>query len=121
MTRGDRIVVLVVVALAVGAWPIAGLASGAASGGTVAVVTGPGVTYRLPLDAARRLEVRGIEGPVTVEIAGGSVRVVEAPCRDHLCVRRGAVDAAGEAVVCAPNGVTVRITGRSDAPDAVIR
>lgn len=121
MTRGDRIVVILVVALAVAAWPIAGLASGAASGAAIAVISGRGGTYRVPLDADRRLAVRGLEGTVTVEVSGRSVRVLESPCRDHLCVQRGAIDAAGEVIVCAPNGVTVRIAGRSDAPDAVIR
>jgi len=121
VTRGDRIVVLVVVALAVAAWPIAGLAAGGASGAPVAVVTGPDVTYRVPLDAERRLEVRGLDGTVTVDIDDCSARVAESECRDGLCVSRGTIEAPGEAIVCAPNGVTVRISGRADAPDALIR
>lgn len=121
MTRGDRIVVLVVVALAVAAWPIAGLAAGGAPDASVAIVTGPDATYRVPLDAERRLEVRGLDGTVTVRVGERSVRVTESECRDGLCVGRGAIEAPGEAIVCAPNGVTVRISGRADAPDALIR
>jgi len=119
VTRGDRIVVAVVVILAIAAWPLAGLAAGRAA--AVAVITGPYATYRVPLDTSRRVDVRGLESTVTVVVGAGSVRVAESGCRDRLCVRRGAIDAAGAAIVCAPNGVTVRIGGRDDAPDALIR
>ncbi|HEY5517405.1 MAG TPA: NusG domain II-containing protein [Coriobacteriia bacterium] len=119
MTRGDRIVVAVVAVLAIAAWPLASMATGGDA--AVAVISGPYATYRVPLDAARRLDVRGLHGTVTVVVGAGSVRVAESDCRDHLCVERGAIAAAGMAIVCAPNGVTVRIGGRADAPDALIR
>jgi hypothetical protein len=108
-----------VAVLAIAAWPLAGMAAGGDA--AVAVVTGPNATYRVPLDTPRTLELTGLESTVTVVVEDGSVRVAESGCRDHLCVQRGAVDAAGDAIVCAPNGVTVRIGGRADAPDALIR
>jgi hypothetical protein len=119
VTRGDRIVVAVVAVLAIAAWPLAGMAAG--GGSAIAVVTGPSATYRVPLDTPRTLELKGLESTVTVVVEDGSVRVASSGCRDHLCVRRGAIEAAGAAIVCAPNGVTVRIGGRADAPDALIR
>jgi hypothetical protein len=117
--RGDRIVIAVVVVLAIAAWPLAGMAAG--SDAAVAVVTGPNATYRVPLDTPRTLKVTGLESTVTVVVEDGAVSVAFSGCRDHLCVQRGAVHAAGDAIVCAPNGVTVRIGGRADAPDALIR
>lgn len=119
MTRGDRIVVAVVALLALAAWPLASAAAGGAA--RVVVVSGPSATYRIPLDVPRRLEVRGLESTVTVVVEDGSVRVTDSGCRDRLCVRRGSVDVAGAAIVCAPNGVTVRIGGARNAPDALIR
>ena len=119
MTRGDRIVVMLVAALALAAWPLAGMASG--HDASVAVIAGPRATYRVPLDATRRLDVRGLESTVTIVVEHGSVRVADSGCRDRLCVQSGAISAAGSAIVCAPNGVTVRIGGRADAPDALIR
>lgn len=119
MTGGDRMVIAVVAALAIAAWPLAGMAAGGDS--AVAVITGPNATYRVPLDTPRTLELTGLESAVTVVVEGGSVRVTESGCRDHLCVQRGAVGSAGDAIVCAPNGITVRIGGRADAPDALIR
>ena len=119
MTRGDRIVVALVAALALAAWPLAGTASGRDA--SVAVITGPLASYRVPLDAIRRLDVRGLESTVTVVVDQGAVRVVDSGCRDRLCVQSGSISAAGSAIVCAPNGVTVRIGGRADAPDALVR
>jgi hypothetical protein len=119
VTRGDRIVVAVVAILAIAAWPLAGMAAGGDA--AVAVITAPDATYRVPLDASRRLDIAGLHGTVTVVVGAGSVRVSGSDCRDHLCVERGTIDAPGAAIVCAPNGVTVRIGGRADAPDALIR
>ena len=119
MTRGDRIVIAAVVVLAIAAWPLAGMAAGRDA--AVAVITGPDATYRIPLDTPRTLDVRGLESIVTVVVEGGSARVAESGCRDRLCIQQGPIDAAGTAIVCAPNGVTVRIGGRADAPDALIR
>lgn len=119
MTRGDRIVVLCVAVLALAAWPLAGMAAGGA--GAVAVVTGPDRTYRVPLDASRTLEADGLESAVTIVVEDARVRVSKSGCRDRLCVERGAIHRAGDAIVCAPNGVTVRIEGRTDAPDALVR
>jgi hypothetical protein len=119
VTRGDRFVVASVLALAALAWPVTYLA--AAGRSDVAVVTAPGGTSEIALRPDRTLGVAGARGPLTLELRDGAVRVLEAPCPDRLCVHQGSVSAVGSALVCVPNGVSVRVGGGSDALDAVIR
>jgi hypothetical protein len=119
VTRGDRFVVAVVIALAMLAWPATYLA--AAGRADVAVVTGPGGTSQIALRPDRTVEVEGARGPLMLEVRDGAVRVLEAPCPDLICVHQGAVSRSGSALVCVPNGVSVRVGGGSDALDAVVR
>lgn len=119
MTRGDRIVVVVVALLAVLAWPATMLA--AAGRSDVAIVTGPSGTTQVSLGSDRVLEVEGLRGIVRIEVSGESVRVAESACPDHLCVAQGRVSAPGAAIVCVPNGVSVRLGGGAHALDSVVR
>ena len=119
MTRGDRFVVAVVVALAALAWPATYLA--AAGRSDVALVTGPGGTSQIALRPDRTVEVEGVRGALTLEVRDGAIRVLDAPCPDQVCVHQGALSRAGSALVCVPNGVSVRVGGGPDALDAVVR
>jgi hypothetical protein len=119
MTRGDRIVVIAVILAAACAWPATRLA--AAGRDDLITISGPAGTSEVAAGADRALEVEGLRGTVRVELDRGSVRVAEANCPDHLCIAQGAVSAPGAAVVCVPNGVTVRMGGGGHAIDAVVR
>lgn len=119
MTRADRIVIAVVAALALASWPAALLANGALSPLRTVTITGPAGVSRLPLDRDAHVEVRGLTGTVTVRVAHGTVAVAESSCPDRSCVRQGAVSSG--AIVCVPNGVTVRVGGDADALDACVR
>lgn len=76
-----------------------------------------GFETTLPLDVDARVEVPGPLGDTVVVVAGGSVRVVSSPCRQQTCVRMGTADAPGEAIVCVPNRVVLRVEGEG-YPDA---
>lgn len=56
-----------------------------------------------------------------LEIKDGKAAVIEANCGDHTCVRTGAVDKAGESIICLPHKLAVQVVGgeRSDV-DAVV-
>lgn len=103
MTRGDRLVMCAVAALALLAVPVSGLALSHAVDGVI--LSGPGGTTHVSLDEPGRYEVVGSRGVVTFEVSKGSVRAVSADCPDGVCVRSGAVR-PGRPVVCAPNGVS---------------
>ena len=48
---------------------------------------------------------------LTVVIGNGAVSVTESDCPDGICVNSGTISRTGQAIVCVPAGVTVRIDG----------
>lgn len=74
--------------------------------------------FGLPLDTV--MTVEGLLGPLKVEVSGRRARIAESPCPGQQCVRTGWIDSAGEASVCAPSAVWIRIDGPGGPqPDAV--
>lgn len=60
------------------------------------------------------------DGKNTIEIRDGKVRMTEADCPNHLCVRQGWISFSGQSIVCLPNELSVTITGADDAADFIL-
>lgn len=122
MNRADRILALAVVAVALLLGPAARLAAGLVPAASTATISGPSGSTTVSLKEDTVVRVAGSSGPVIVVVREGTVRVSESACPDKVCVRSGAISRPGEAIVCVPNGVSVRIGGeRSDGLDAIAR
>jgi hypothetical protein len=59
----------------------------------------------------RRDTVAGAIGPVWVEHGGGSIRIVGAPCPNHLCMRQGEASHAHDRLVCVPSRLVIVLEG----------
>ena len=67
-------------------------------------------TYSLTEDQVIRI------GDTNVcEIKNGQVKMTEADCPDHLCMKQPAVGSAGGYIVCLPNRVVIHGEGDSDS------
>jgi len=119
VTRADRLIVALVAALAIASWPVAMFASGGFGADRSATISGPGGTFTVPLGGDRMIAVQGRTGTVEVAVGSDGVAVVSSTCPDHVCIEQGTVDSG--AIVCAPNGVSIRIGGGADALDAHVR
>ncbi|MFU8891678.1 MAG: NusG domain II-containing protein [Anaerosomatales bacterium] len=118
MTRGDTLVVVAVVALALLSVPSA--AAMLAPAGDAAILSGPAGSTTVELASPGTYVVEGHVGRVVFEVAGGEVIATAADCPDRLCVRMGAV-APGRPIVCAPNGVSATLASGGEGLDAVSR
>lgn len=98
------VAILVVVAFSLLALDRTGTAS------SVLVRTDEG-DFIYPLDRDATFEVDGPLGVSIIEIADGSVRFVDSPCRDRICVAAGELSEAGQWAACLPNRVFVSVTG----------
>lgn len=85
-------------------------------GSTVEVTLGGEKYAELPLSQDAELDVGG---HLTVKISGGRAWVEHSECKNQICVRHAPISGTGEAIICLPAGITVRITG-SSGPDFVI-
>lgn len=81
------------------------------SGRPVIEVRGPSGQWIFPVDSRQTLEVEGPLGTTLVEIQGGSVRVVDSPCPEKICIRTGSISRPGQTIACLPNRVIVVIRG----------
>ena len=77
-------------------------------GGYVEVRVNGTVTQVIPLSQEGEYEAGGNR----FTIGNGSVSMTDADCPDRLCVSMRPVSEEGESIVCLPNRVTLRITGR---------
>ena len=77
-------------------------------------------SFPLPVGAPSSFLVHGAVGGSTVELAGGRVRMLEAPCPGGVCVQQGWIERPGQSIVCVPGQILVRIEGAAPL-DAVTR
>jgi hypothetical protein len=64
------------------------------------------------LSQRRVVEVTGPLGITRIEIEPGRARVAADPGPRQYCVRQGWLDRAGAVAICAPNEVSLMLTGR---------
>lgn len=103
MKRGDIIITATVVLAAA----ILGLVITftASAGQKVVIKQNNEVLYELQLAKDEKIELEGN----TVEIKNGEVDVINASCKNQICVRHKKINKKGESIVCLPNKVIVEI------------
>ena len=89
------------------------------SGGHVSVQIDGEAVMELPLSEDARIVLGEGEHTNTLVIADGAARVVEAGCPDQICVNHGAIQYAGESIVCLPHKLVITVEGgRANDVDA---
>lgn len=73
----------------------------------------------LDLQRRHQLEVPGPLGNTLIAIEPGRARVVSDPGPRQYCVRQGWLTQPGEVAICAPNRVSLQISGRTKAYDSL--
>lgn len=78
--------------------------------GTTAVVSLNGnVILEQPLSEDCRIPIQTKEGSNIFQIENGIVSVVEADCRDQICVKHAGISRNGESIVCLPHKLVIEI------------
>jgi hypothetical protein len=112
---GDILVVFLVLAAAGGSMVLVSRANAGEKGSLAIVEVNGREVRRVTLgsgQAARTLTVKGWQGPSTFEVKDGRVRMVKSACRDKICVGVGWIDSGGRSIICLPNRVVIRVTGK---------
>ena len=72
--------------------------------------------YSLAVDGV--YDING--GTNTIEIKDGRVRMTEAVCPNHLCIRQGWIRFENQSIVCLPNRLSVIVRGTDGSYDYVL-
>ena len=85
--------------------------SGVLSGkeGKTLLVTYEGKTSEYSLDEEREITVNEVK----IIIKDGKAFVSQSKCDDKICVAQGKISRVNESIVCLPQGVVLKITGKS--------
>ena len=73
----------------------------------------------IDLKTRRQLEVPGPLGTTLIAVEPGRARVVADPGPRQYCVKQGWLMRPGEIAICAPNRVSLQITGRTKVYDSI--
>jgi hypothetical protein len=77
------------------------------------------IVANLDLRSKRQLSVPGPLGSTLIAIEPGRARVVADPGPRQYCVRQGWLMRPGEIAICAPNRVSLQISGRTKVYDSL--
>ena len=77
------------------------------------------VVAEFPLAAPRRFAVTGPLGDTLIEIAPGRARVLSDPGPRQYCVQQGWLTRPNAIAICAPNHVSLALTGHTQTHDSV--
>ncbi|HMV16601.1 MAG TPA: NusG domain II-containing protein [Rhodocyclaceae bacterium] len=83
------------------------------------IKAGGRVFAEVDLSAPRIVEVPGPIGTTRIEIQPGRARVAADPGPRQYCVRQGWLHSAGAVAICAPNEVSLSLSGRNAAYDSL--
>ncbi|BAL22866.1 NusG domain II-containing protein [Azoarcus sp. KH32C] len=83
------------------------------------VRTGGKVVAELALTRAQTVEVPGPLGTTRIEIQPGRARVASDPGPRQYCVRQGWLTRSGSVAICAPNQVSLSLSGGATDYDSL--
>jgi hypothetical protein len=77
------------------------------------------VVAEFPLTAPRRYAVAGPLGETLIEVAPGRARVLSDPGPRQYCVKQGWLSRPNAIAICAPNHVSLSLSGRDPSHDSI--
>lgn len=71
----------------------------------------------------RLIKIKGYRGICRIETKKGAIRMLDAPCPDHICVKTGWISHNRQMIVCVPNRVSIKIIekNRNNDIDTIAR
>lgn len=118
--KGDILAIVLVLALAVGTGLFFLPSAHASEEVMVQIWQDGAMVQELSLNEERSIEIAGDYHNV-VTIQDGKVSISESDCPGEDCVHSGWIRSVGRSIVCLPNKVEVRLVGKQDDVDFVVR
>jgi len=117
--KGDLMAIVLVILLAAGTFTAFLPGKSDAESASVQIFRDNILIHELPLNADAEFEISG-DYTNAVRIQDGRVCISSSDCPGGDCVHSGWISHRGRSIVCLPNRVEIRVTGRSDV-DFVLR
>ncbi|MEL7569986.1 MAG: NusG domain II-containing protein [Eubacteriaceae bacterium] len=109
MKKGDKLIIIIVAAVALIALGITLITASDANNKVVSITVDQKPYMTLPLNKDTTVTVSTQYGSNTVEVKDGSVKVISADCPDKICVHTKAAYKVGDIIVCLPHRLIITI------------
>lgn len=84
-------------------------------GNYIEIIVNEKVKDTLPLDKDTEYRITEKDFLNVIKIKDGQVYMEEADCPDKLCVKQGKISKNGQAIICLPHKVVVRVVSEDDS------
>jgi hypothetical protein len=114
MKKGDIVIIIVIIIIAFVSYMAVTLSRPA---GSAVLITVDGALYRqfvLDEKAEEHFTVETEAGYNVIEVKDGAIAVIEADCRDQICVHTKAARKGGDKIICLPHKLIISIQGEED-------
>lgn len=113
MKKRDIVIIVIALLLALALYAVSQITLGTEASQVVVTVGGEEVLRR-PLAMSDTYEMKQDDGSVNViRVENGAVFMLEANCRDGLCIRQGKMKNAAKTIVCLPHELVVSLEGEA--------
>lgn len=113
--KWDIIVIIILICVSFIPELFLGIMMGKNYNGTYAVITVEGKVYKtIPLSEHRgeeKINVKTKYGYNIVDVKNQSVSIIDADCKDKICIKEGAISKPGQNIVCLPHKVMIEVKG----------
>lgn len=109
MKKGDKLIIIIIAAVALVALGITLITASEANNKVVAITVDQKSYMTLPINKDTTVTVATQYGSNTIEIKDGSVKVISADCPDKICVHTKAAQKVGDIIVCLPHRLIITV------------
>lgn len=120
MKKGDKILIIIILALSIFMMYIVNKAPKLSDSAYVSVQVEGKEVKKINFDKSligKTYRIETDHGYNIIEIGDKSVRVIEADCKDKIDVKQGWISKPGETLVCLPHKLVIEIMSESEISD----
>ena len=119
-TRSDKLIIIVLFILAMFSYKA--MSHFNVQGSEAHVFVDGKTVYKIDLGKKDAYAIEVKNGRVVIEVTDGKLYITSADCPRKICVDDSPISMAGESLICIPNNMIVKITGKGEAQlDTVTR
>lgn len=78
-------------------------------------------TINLPVTSQEKFTISTEHGTNTIIVNNNEIKIIDAKCKDKLCIKQGSISKIGKTLICLPNELIIEIKGDEyDSSDDLI-
>ncbi|GIM29699.1 hypothetical protein CPJCM30710_23650 [Clostridium polyendosporum] len=123
MTKNDKVLLIIIITITVLSFLVLYFLKLGRDEDKVAIIKVKGkVVQEIQLSRIKEdttLSVDGLIGKAMIEVNKDGVRIIDAPCKDKICIHMNWAKHHSDSIICIPNQVVIEINEKKENFDVV--